>query len=262
MSFTLKHKVFHPKPSIIFHQPQPIKEISVKVTHAKTIKFQQTTHPIQLWLKRAVDILVSSILLILTSPILLIVAIAIKLDSKGSIFFIHERVGCQSRIVNGKRVWDVKTFRMFKFRSMRQIDNSEAHRKHIELYISGQLDQNKDDQTTIKAKMPVTRVGKFIRAWSIDELPQLLNVLLGDMTLVGPRPVPAYEVDGYKEWHYERLAALPGITGLWQVKGRCLLSFDEQIKLDITYARNQSVLFDLQILLMTIPAVLKKVGAA
>lgn len=260
MTLTNRNLSLYTKTDVALYQPE--NESVVKVSDSRHLKLQHSINPIHFWLKRGFDIIVSAILLVLCSPIFLVVAIAIKLDSKGSIFFVQERVGCRSLVINGKRVWEVKTFKMFKFRSMAQNADTTNHRKHIELYLAGESDTTETGETLIKAVMPITRIGKFIRAWSIDELPQLLNVFLGDMTLVGPRPVPTYEAEGYQEWHYERMAALPGITGLWQVKGRCLLSFDDQINLDISYARKQSLWFDLQILFMTIPAILKKVGAA
>jgi lipopolysaccharide/colanic/teichoic acid biosynthesis glycosyltransferase len=108
----------------------------------------------------------------------------------------------------------------------------------------------------------LTRVGKVLRRTSLDELPQFFNVLKGEMSLVGPRPVPLYEVAEYKEWQRERLAAMPGMTGLWQVKGRSRVSFDEMVRMDIEYTRNRSLCFDLKILLLTIPAVLSGEGAA
>lgn len=224
--------------------------------------FPVTNYHPQERLKRALDFTVALVLILLLLPTLLLIAIAVKLDSPGSIIFVQERAGCRRRRVNGQLSWEMVSFPMYKFRSMVKDADSSAHHKHIRDYIAGNGHSSSGTQPALKGDMRVTRVGKIIRAWSLDELPQLFNVLKGDMSLVGPRPVPLYEVAEYSEGHYERLTALPGITGLWQVKGRCLLSFDEQIALDVMYARQQSIWLDLQILALTLPAVLQKVGAA
>ena len=137
------------------------------------------------------------------------------------------------------------------------------HRAHIAAFVAGRTEVDKEGRPTIKVPDDprLTRVGRVLRRWSLDELPQLVNVLKGDMSLVGPRPVPDYEVGAYQEWHYGRLAATPGMTGLWQVKGRCELSFDEMIRLDLDYVRKQSLALDLKILVLTVPAMLSRRGA-
>jgi lipopolysaccharide/colanic/teichoic acid biosynthesis glycosyltransferase len=213
--------------------------------------------------KRCIDVVLSSILLLLLSPLMLLIVIAIRLDSPGPIIFGQERVGVRRRSDKESSRWEVRSFRFYKFRSMATDADSSLHEAHIASYVSGQLEGNSSGKS--KFKLPsdprITRVGRILRKSSLDELPQLVNVLKGDMSLVGPRPVPLYEVAHYQEWHYERLTALPGITGLWQVNGRCDLSFDEMIRLDLEYSRHQSLKTDAWILILTIPAVLRARGA-
>jgi exopolysaccharide biosynthesis polyprenyl glycosylphosphotransferase len=193
--------------------------------------------------KRCMDTIAASLLILLISPIYILTAIAIKLDSKGSIIYKQHRIGR-----NGKR------FSMLKFRSM--ISNADALLKELE-------SKNEADGLAFKIKDDprITKVGKFIRKYSIDELPQLFNVLKGDMSLVGPRPPLPHEVDHYGDLEWRRLEVLPGITGLWQVSGRSDLSFQQWMNLDIYYIENWSIAFDIKILLKTIPVVLKGEGA-
>jgi exopolysaccharide biosynthesis polyprenyl glycosylphosphotransferase len=194
-------------------------------------------------LKRLLDILVSSAALILASPIFLITALAIKLDSPGPVFFKQTRVG----------KWGT-TFGCYKFRSM-YID---AEKRKAELAV-----QNEADGPIFKIRNDprITRVGRIIRKLSIDELPQLINVLKGEMSLVGPRPALPREVAQYNFDQLGRLDAVPGITGLQQVSGRSDLSFKRWVELDIQYIAEQSFLKDVEILLKTLPAVLTGRGA-
>ena len=200
------------------------------------------------WVKRAMDLFIAIPVLIVLSPLLVITAIAIKLDSPGVVIFQQERVGRYG-----------KNFQMYKFRSMCSDVDESMHEEHIKAYAHGNLDLSNGNK--IVADPRVTRVGNFIRKTSIDELPQLFNVLKGDMSIIGPRPVPVYEVNQYNLWQSERLDATPGITGLWQVVKRGKSSFEEQLRLDIRYIRNQSFLLNLKILFLTIPAVISKAGA-
>lgn len=200
------------------------------------------------WKKRAFDLFLTIPGTIIISPLLLATTIAIRLDSRGPAIYRQKRAGL-----------DGKIFEIYKFRSMFVNSDDSLHKKQIEAYSNGELDGNKSYK--IQDDPRITRVGKFIRKTSIDELPQLFNVLKGDMSLVGPRPVPIYEADKYNLWHSERLTAPPGITGLWQVSERSSASFDNQLRLDIRYIRNQSLKLNIQILLKTIPAVLSKKGA-
>jgi exopolysaccharide biosynthesis polyprenyl glycosylphosphotransferase len=195
------------------------------------------------WVKRAMDVVLVTVGLLAISPLLIAVAIAIKLDSQGPVFYRQQRVG-----KNGRQFW------MFKFRSMVQ----DAER-HLEIL----RDRNEASGPLFKMRQDprVTRVGRFIRRWSIDELPQLLNVLHGDMSLVGPRPPIPAEVAEYEDWQLGRLRAVPGLTGLWQVSGRSEVPFHDMVRLDLHYIRNWSMGLDVEILLRTIPAVLTNRGA-
>ena len=194
-------------------------------------------------LKRAGDLVVSLAGLILLSPLMLLISAAIKLDSPGPILFKQIRVG-----KGGRR------FVFYKFRSMHQ--GAEEERPQL-------TDRDEVVGPTFKIRHDprCTRVGRFLRRTSLDELPQLYNVLRGEMSLVGPRPAIPLEVEQYQEWHRKRLEIWPGITGLWQVSGRSQLTFDEMCLLDIYYLENWSPLLDLKIALKTIPAVLAGRGA-
>lgn len=194
-------------------------------------------------LKRASDVVFAAAALTLLSPLLLAVAAAIKLDSPGPVLFKQLRVGR-----GGRQFW------FYKFRSMRA-DAEEEFWRLMELNeASGPIFKMRRDPR-------VTKVGRIIRRASIDELPQLINVLQGDMSVVGPRPPIPREVERYEDWHLRRLSVSPGITGLWQVSGRSELSFDEMVLLDLWYIENWSLGLDLKILLRTIPAVLLEHGA-
>ncbi len=214
--------------------------------------------------KRALDLTLTLLSLALLGPVMLIIAAAIKLDTRGPVFFRQERIGARRVLIDGRTVWEVRKFKVFKFRSMVQDADESLHRAHIQMFVNGTLEGRGASAAAFKLSEDprITRVGKILRRTSLDELPQLLNVLRGEMSLVGPRPVPEYEVMEYREtWHHERLAALPGITGLWQVKGRGQVPFEEMVRLDLDYIQHQSFWLDLQILLLTIPAVITGKGA-
>lgn len=199
---------------------------------------------VQLALKRLIDIFVSLALLAVLSPMFLLFAILIKLDSRGPVFFFQERVG-----MNGRR------FRMIKFRSM--VTDAEAKRGEIEAL-------NEADGPVFKIRQDprVTRVGRFIRKYSVDEFPQLFNVLKGEMSLVGPRPPIASEVAQYSWDQRRRLSVKPGMTGLWQVSGRSDVSFKEWVEMDLEYIDSWSLLQDFRILFRTFSAVVNGRGAA
>lgn len=203
---------------------------------------QQRKH-FQMALKRIMDVLLASILLALMAVPLALVAVAIKIDSRGPIFYPHERVGH-----NGRR------FRMYKFRSM-VVDAEKAKQ--------GILPQNETDAPLFKMKNDPrrTRVGQFIRRFSIDEFPQLINVLQGHMSLVGPRPGLPEEAAQYNDYHAHRVVAIPGMAGLWQVSGRSLLTFEKMVELDVMYAREWSIWLDIVILIKTVPVILGGKGA-
>jgi exopolysaccharide biosynthesis polyprenyl glycosylphosphotransferase len=195
------------------------------------------------WLKRITDLALTGAGLLVIWPLLVAIALAIKLDSPGPVLYRQQRVGKDGRL-----------FDMFKFRSMFR----DAEKRRAELSADneavGPLFKIRNDPR-------VTRVGRFLRRTSLDELPQLLNVLRGEMSLVGPRPPLPTEVEVYEEWHLGRLRAVPGMTGLWQVSGRSEVSFHDMVRLDLHYIRNWSLSLDLEILWRTVPAVLANRGA-
>jgi len=218
-------------------------------------------------LKRVMDVTIVLFSLILLLPLLALIAVIIKLDSSGPAIFIQERVGARKVKINGRTQWVAQTFPFFKFRTMRTDVDSKLHEEYMKAYIAG--DESKlaeqDGKSATSYKLTgdprVTRVGKFLRATSLDELPQLWNVLRGDMSLVGPRPPIPYEVEVYRKEHFARFAALPGITGLWQVSGRCETTFEEMVQLDLEYIEMKSIREDIKILFKTIPAVISERGA-
>jgi len=206
--------------------------------------------------KRAIDIVASALGLLIAAPLFLAIALAIKLTSKGPVFFRQQRIGHFG-----------KPFVFLKFRSMYVDNDPKVHLDYIRQLISGEAARqpsNGNGQGVYKLTTDprVTRVGAFLRRASLDELPQLINVLCGEMSLVGPRPPIPYEVDTYQTWHRRRvLEAKPGITGLWQVSGRSRVGFDEMVRLDVRYAAKRSFWFDLKILLLTPRAVILGDGA-
>jgi lipopolysaccharide/colanic/teichoic acid biosynthesis glycosyltransferase len=206
--------------------------------------------------KRAFDVILAVVALIVLAPAFLLIAIAIKLDSPGPVFFRQERVGSRRRGPH----WFVETFQFLKFRSMVNESDETIHAMHVKAYVEGALDPGSDG-FKLEDDERITRVGRFLRLTSLDELPQLVNVVRGEMSLVGPRPLPAYEVALHEQQHLERLAALPGITGPWQVSGRCELGFEEMMLLDIGYVRDRTLATDIVLLFKTIPAVISCRGA-
>lgn len=210
-------------------------------------------------LKRAIDIIGSVIAFILFWPLILAVALAVKLDSPGPAIFSQKRVGYDWR------TGCTSVFTMHKFRSMRFNCDDTIHKQLIKDLVNAS-DQSRVADSHLRlvklTKDPrVTAVGRFIRKTSLDELPQFWNVLRGQMSLVGPRPVPIYEVAEYKPEQRMRLAAKPGITGLWQINGRGATTIDGMVSFDLVYIQRQSFLFDLEILFLTVPRVLSRRGA-
>ena len=205
-------------------------------------------------IKRGLDVIGSSVLLTVLAPVLVIIAAAVKLKSSGPVFFKQERVGEK-----------MKPFRMLKFRTMHAGADSKIHHEYVTQFINSKAQGQAEgvpELFKIAHDPRVTPIGRFLRKTSLDELPQLVNVLRGDMSLVGPRPPLKYELDQYKPWHCHRvLDAKPGITGLWQVTGRSRTSFDDMVRLDLRYARSQSIWTDIKILLATPGAVLSGKGA-
>ncbi|HLJ81092.1 MAG TPA: sugar transferase, partial [Ktedonobacterales bacterium] len=198
----------------------------------------------QFRVKRGIDIIGSLITLLVTAPIWLLTALAIKLDSPGPVFYKQARLGYRGQ-----------PFDMIKFRSMR------INADQMVEQLRDQIAENERVKFKLKNDPRRTRVGRLIRRTSIDELPQILNVLRGEMSLVGPRPPVPTEFESYEDWEKARLEMPPGITGLWQVRGRSEIVFDEMVLMDLYYIENWSLRLDLQILLSTIPAVLKSHGA-
>jgi lipopolysaccharide/colanic/teichoic acid biosynthesis glycosyltransferase len=213
--------------------------------------------------KRCLDVILAGLLLIVLLPLLLLVAVSIALDSPGPVMFTQRRVGAKRKWLGRQAIWVIQDFTMYKFRSMIQNADPSVHEAYIREFVEGRAQASSESGGKFKLTNDprITRIGRFLRKYSLDELPQLLNVLKGDMSLVGPRPVPPYEVACYGNGHHKRLAALPGITGYWQVKGRCQVSFEEMVRMDLEYIRNASFGYDLKILLLTIPAVLSRRGA-
>jgi len=213
--------------------------------------------------KRAIDVALSALLLILLTPLFFLIAGAIKLETRGPVFFVHERIGARRRFERGRNIWETRPFSCFKFRSMVEDADESVHREYIRAFAHDRVvaAEGAGAKFKLAQDLRVTQVGRVLRKTSLDELPQLLNVLRGEMSLVGPRPVPPYEVTEYAESDVERLAALPGITGLWQVRGRSEVPFGEMIRMDREYVHRQSLWLDLQILIATIPAVLSGRGA-
>ncbi len=228
-----------------------------------------------LLVKRTMDVVVAACLLILLSPLLLLIACAIKLYSPGPTLFVQERIGFD------RATGRIRPFKLYKFRSMHVNADSNIHAEHMRNLI---LPHAMADKVLPGGSYPaaapeheaapaptahkiahdcrITRVGRILRRTSLDELPQFFNVLKGDMSLVGPRPALPYEVEMYTDWHKRRLQATPGLTGLWQVAGRCRVSFDEGVQMDIEYIEHMSLALDLKILLRTPKAVISGNGAS
>jgi exopolysaccharide biosynthesis polyprenyl glycosylphosphotransferase len=222
------------RPSLVWHHDQPFFELGSPVLKARALIS-----------KRIVDVIVSATLLILLAPVFLIFAILVRLDSKGPAFFLQERAGLGGR-----------KFRMIKFRTMRAgADAEKMDLAHLNHTGDSRLFKIPDDPRT-------TRIGETLRRWSFDELPQLWNVLVGDMSLVGPRPFFETDFPAYADHHFRRLDAKPGITGLWQVSGRSdILNFEDVIYLDRQYIEQWSFWLDVSILVRTVPAVFRRTGA-
>ena len=189
------------------------------------------------FIKRLIDIIGAIFAIVIFSPFMILAAIGIKLTSEGPVFFVQKRVGKDGRVFN-----------MLKFRSMLISSNDEPHKEFVKVYIDG---KNGEDKFKLIEDSRVTPWGKVLRKLSVDEFPQFFNILKGELSLVGPRPPLEYEVNRYSKWHKERLSVKQGVTGIWQVFGRARLSFDKSCFLDIFYAENRSLCFDLHLLSQT-----------
>ncbi len=212
-------------------------------------------------LERAIDVAVAAILLIATAPLMAIVAILVRAETPGPAIYRGRRLGLGGR-----------PFTVFKFRSMRTDTDDELHRRYVLGLLRADSTEHQPatgaplDDNVVAFKLHddprVTRVGRLIRATTLDELPQLVNILRGEMSLVGPRPEVPYALEGYEAWQHERFSVHPGLTGLWQVSGRGDLSPREMLALDVEYACRRSLRLDIGILARTIPAVLRRKGAS
>ena len=222
------------RPGFVWHHGVPFIELTMPTLRAQ-----------QLFVKRIIDLAASAAGLLLLSPLFLLIAVAIKLDSKGRVMFSQERAGFGGRV-----------FRLYKFRTMRDgADLEKAEVAHLNKSGDSRLFKIPNDPR-------ITRVGCFLRRWSLDELPQLWNVLIGEMSLVGPRPFFENDLAEYSDHHFNRLAVKPGITGLWQVQGRSdVVDFEEVVQLDSAYIDRWSLWLDFKILGRTMPAVFRRTGA-
>lgn len=213
--------------------------------------------------KRAVDLCVSVLTLVALAPLLVLICAAIALTSRGPVIFRQERWGSRRRVnPDGSVAWEARVFTCLKFRTMTSRADEAMHARHVEAFVRGELEEARPESFKMEDDPRITRVGAVLRATSLDELPQLVNVIRGEMSIVGPRPVPLYEVDSYPgDWCLVRLGALPGITGLWQVRGRSVVTFEEMIQMDVEYVTNPSLGRDLRLLVQTIPSVFTRRGA-
>ncbi len=244
---------FRLTPSLFDMLPQKTSVEQIGVLPMVTL-FREPLSDSDRFIKRISDLLISSIAIVILSPVWLIVALSIRLDSRGAILFKQERVGMDGR-----------KFLCYKFRTMNANADEALHREAYQKNIEGTAEANAGDNDKpvfgkVKNDPRVTKVGKFLRRSSLDELPQLLNILKGDMSAVGPRPPIPYEVEEYKIRHRKRLDMKPGITGLWQVSGRNRLTFEEMVRTDVYYIENWSLLLDLKIILLTLPAIMRGEG--
>jgi len=217
--------------------------------------FREPLSDTQRFLKRVSDLVLVVIAGILTAPVWIVTSLLIRIDSRGPVIFRQERVGMDGRV-----------FLCFKFRTMFVDSDEGVHKEAYRKNIEGDLEANAgNDKSPVYGKVKddprITRSGKWLRRSSIDELPQLVNVLLGDMSIVGPRPPIPYEVEEYDIKHRKRLDMKPGITGLWQVSGRNRLSFGDMVRVDLYYIENWSLFLDLKIIMLTLPAVFRGDGA-
>jgi lipopolysaccharide/colanic/teichoic acid biosynthesis glycosyltransferase len=204
---------------------------------------------------RVLDVAIAGVALVLLSPLLALIALAIRLESPGPAIFRQRRLGRS-----------LEPFMVNKFRTMQQGASDEVHRRYVLGLIAGDIPPAPVTGTGPRFKLHrdtrITRVGRFLRRTSLDELPQLWNVVRGEMSLVGPRPPIPYEVEAYQQGWFGRFAVKPGVTGLWQVSGRCELTIPEMIELDLEYVRRRSFWLNVAILVRTVPAVLSLRGAS
>ena len=213
--------------------------------------------------KRTTDVVVAAIAIVVLCPVLLAIAALIAIDSRGPVLYAGERVGARPRRQNGRIEWEVRSFRMLKFRTMRaDAAASPLHRDFVRAFVAGQIPPGVGSGVLFKlADDPrITRVGRFLRRTSLDELPQLINVWRGQMSLVGPRPLVVDEDSIVRGFDRQRLHLTPGMTGHWQILGSARLPLQEMVGIDYLYVANWSLWTDVKILLRTIPYMLSSRG--
>jgi lipopolysaccharide/colanic/teichoic acid biosynthesis glycosyltransferase len=227
------------------------------VSKAVTLVSKKAAGPSEdLWLqqfgKRTLDIIIGTLGIMLLLPVFAVLLLVIRLDSPGPAIFRQRRVGQYEKL-----------FTCLKFRTLYHNANEEVHRQAIRrLWAGERLSEDPNSPYKLTNDARVTRVGHWLRRTSLDELPQLLNVLRGEMSIVGPRPVIPYELEHFQEWHHERHNVKPGITGAWQVGGRGRLNLEEMLELDIEYVRTWSVWTDLKLIVLTIPSIVRGSGTS
>ena len=216
--------------------------------------------------KRAFDFIVVAFAIVALAPVLALIALIIRLDSDGPALYTQERITAVRRKKDGKYYWEPVRFKIYKFRTMKAGASSKVHQQFIAAYINGdeegmaRLQQKKAEEASkfkLSGDTRITKIGSLLRKTSLDELPQLWNVLKGEMSLVGPRPPIPYEVEMYHPHHFVRLMSIQGMTGLWQVTGRDSISFEDMVRLDAEYIENQSFWYDITLIFKTVGVMVK-----
>ena len=227
--------------------------MSVDVTTmADLTRSVERTGPASSLARRTLDVSVAGSVLLVLVPVIVLAALAVRLNSPGPVLFRQRRLGRNMR-----------PFTVLKFRTMKADADSAVHREYVRQLIGTQPEEPaREGLYKLAVDDRITRVGRFLRSWSLDEVPQLWNVLRGEMSLVGPRPVIEYEVEQYPEWYLRRFAVKPGLTGLWQVSGRNELTYEDMVRFDIEYAERRSLWLDLRILARTALVVMRRQGVA
>jgi len=237
------------KQSMALDSTQKLQQLTESLVSPAGLRFRERMWA-ERFFKRLIDIFVCVLVVVVGFPFFLALALLIKLTSKGPVFFSQQRIGERGDV-----------FTLYKFRTMRQDTDDSIHREFTRSFIEGRMSNSSLDEKApsiykLADDPRVTSVGNFLRKTSLDELPQFINILRGEMTIVGPRPPLQYELEYYEEWHKFRLKVKPGLTGLWQVSGRSSVPFNEMVKLDLYYIEHWSLLLDLKIMLRTIPVML------